>query len=485
MIPVTPLRPFTRLLMTIGEIPTSYLISMTYEEQLLWFCNYLEKTVIPAINNNAEAVKEVQELYEELKSYVDNYFDNLDVQEEIDNKLDEMAEGGQLADIIAQYLGLAGVLAYDTISDMASAVNIDEGSICRTLGQSTYNDGKGAFYKVRTITSGDTIDGVNIVALSASNTLIAERMPDYRINQLESRMDELESKKHLVIIGDSFSTTTYNPVETAWYTIVGKRLNLTVHNYAKDSAGYVHQGSGNNTFSTEVDLAIADTSYNNDDVDMVIVYGGLNDMNTTDIDSLSQACRNLCIKLINNFNNAKIIIAGINTWPAGPWVNVSNNLTALNYFYNMRSACYNLGVIFINSIYWLFPNQDLYASNNHPNVNGNGCEATNFLNVLYGSPLITNGVVEVETTTFTNGTGALRFRVNGNTLNIRGNVTLSSTSASCTIPYRFFGGGYGRGGLVGVSGVNKVGFISVSGQTLTIYGESGLTYYFDCTINLV
>ena len=177
MIPVTTLRPFTRCLMTIGQIPTSYLVSMTYEEQLLWLCNYLEKTVIPAIDNNAEAVKEVQDLLIELKSYVDNYFENLDVQEEINNKLDEMAESGQLADIIAQYLGLAGVLAYDTISDMASATNIAEGSICKTLGETTYNDGKGAFYKVRTITSSDVIDGVNIVALSVYNTLIAEKIP--------------------------------------------------------------------------------------------------------------------------------------------------------------------------------------------------------------------------------------------------------------------------------------------------------------------
>lgn len=102
MIPVTPLRPFTRFLMTIGEIPTSYLISMTYEEQLLWLCNYLEKTVIPAIDNNAEAVKELQDLFVELKSYVDNYFDNLDVQEEINNKLDEMATDGTLDEIINQ-----------------------------------------------------------------------------------------------------------------------------------------------------------------------------------------------------------------------------------------------------------------------------------------------------------------------------------------------------------------------------------------------
>ena len=102
MISVSTMRPFTRCLMTIGMIPTSYLVSMTYEEQLLWLCNYLEKEVIPALNNNAEALKEVQDLYVELKKYVDDYFSNLDVQEEINNKLDEMATDGTLDRIINQ-----------------------------------------------------------------------------------------------------------------------------------------------------------------------------------------------------------------------------------------------------------------------------------------------------------------------------------------------------------------------------------------------
>ena len=102
LINIRKLKPFTRFIYTIGELPTSYLMSMTYEEQLIWLCNYLEKTVIPAINNNGQAVEELQNLYVELKSYVDNYFDNLDVQEEINNKLDDMAESGELADIINQ-----------------------------------------------------------------------------------------------------------------------------------------------------------------------------------------------------------------------------------------------------------------------------------------------------------------------------------------------------------------------------------------------
>ena len=96
------LSPFTKFCLTIGELPSSYLISMTYEEQLLWLCDYIKNTVIPTVNNNAEAVTELQNLYIELKNYVDNYFTNLDVQEEINNKLDQMAEDGTLDQIINQ-----------------------------------------------------------------------------------------------------------------------------------------------------------------------------------------------------------------------------------------------------------------------------------------------------------------------------------------------------------------------------------------------
>ena len=100
LIPLQHLKPFTRFCCTIGELPSSYLVSLTYEEQLLWLCHFIKDTILPAINNNAEAVEELQKLYIELKNYVDHYFDNLDVQQEINNKLDEMAEDGTLASII-------------------------------------------------------------------------------------------------------------------------------------------------------------------------------------------------------------------------------------------------------------------------------------------------------------------------------------------------------------------------------------------------
>lgn len=130
---VENLKPFTKFCVTLGMIPTSYKVSLTYEEQLMWLCNYLENTVIPAINNNAEALEEVQTLFVQLKNYVDNYFDNLDVQEEIDTKLDEMATDGTLERIINQEIFDDLNTQIQTINGEITSINNDITSINNQL----------------------------------------------------------------------------------------------------------------------------------------------------------------------------------------------------------------------------------------------------------------------------------------------------------------------------------------------------------------
>lgn len=164
--------------LTIGMLPTSYKISMTYEEQILAIGHYLETTVYPAINNNAEALAELQNLFIELKNYVDNYFDDLDIQAEINNKLDDMAQSDELAEIIAQYIELQGLLCYDTVNDMKNAGNLVNGSFAKTYGFYTKNDGGGSFYKIRTVTNEDVVNNMNLIALSNDNSLVAELMTD-------------------------------------------------------------------------------------------------------------------------------------------------------------------------------------------------------------------------------------------------------------------------------------------------------------------
>ena len=94
----------TKFIYSIGVLPASYKMSMSYEEQVVWLCNYLETTIIPAVNQNGEAVEELQSLYELLRTYVNDYFDNLDVQEEINNKIDSLVSDGTITNLIKNYV---------------------------------------------------------------------------------------------------------------------------------------------------------------------------------------------------------------------------------------------------------------------------------------------------------------------------------------------------------------------------------------------
>ncbi len=85
-------------------LPLAFDDSMSYYECLCALLNYINDTIVPDINNTNDGLGELQEFYEELQSYVNNYFDNLDVQTEINNKLDEMAQDGSLTELIKNYV---------------------------------------------------------------------------------------------------------------------------------------------------------------------------------------------------------------------------------------------------------------------------------------------------------------------------------------------------------------------------------------------
>lgn len=147
--------PFKHMVATIGNLPTSFVDSMSYYECIALLVKYLETTVIPTVNNNSACVEELQgkfieliELFRELKSYVDNYFDNLDVQEEINNKLDQMAEAGTLQEIITAYIQSNVEWTFDNVADMKASTNLIAGSYATTLGYYSVNDGGQSVYKV-------------------------------------------------------------------------------------------------------------------------------------------------------------------------------------------------------------------------------------------------------------------------------------------------------------------------------------------------
>lgn len=80
-------------------IPLVYDDSLSYYELLCKVVDYLNKTMEDVGTLHGDVVN-LHTAYQQLQDYVNNYFDNLDVQEEINKKLDEMAESGDLSKLI-------------------------------------------------------------------------------------------------------------------------------------------------------------------------------------------------------------------------------------------------------------------------------------------------------------------------------------------------------------------------------------------------
>lgn len=93
-------------------LPLVYDESLSYYELLCKVVDYLNKTMEDVSNMNTDitniyaAYTKLQDAFNELVGYVNNYFDNLDVQDEINKKLDEMASNGTLSEIFSEFSNL-------------------------------------------------------------------------------------------------------------------------------------------------------------------------------------------------------------------------------------------------------------------------------------------------------------------------------------------------------------------------------------------
>lgn len=93
---INKLKPFGTFLATIGNLPTSYMESLTYEEQILWFCKYLNTEIAPHIDEQDTAINNLI-----------NWFNNLDISEELDEKIqteiNNLVESGYLYNLVKPY----------------------------------------------------------------------------------------------------------------------------------------------------------------------------------------------------------------------------------------------------------------------------------------------------------------------------------------------------------------------------------------------
>lgn len=84
-------------------LPLVYDDSLSYYELLCKVVDYINN-IIDDLSATEDNVASLLDAYNQLQDYVNNYFTNLDVQEEINNKLDSLVEDGTLTELIGNYI---------------------------------------------------------------------------------------------------------------------------------------------------------------------------------------------------------------------------------------------------------------------------------------------------------------------------------------------------------------------------------------------
>lgn len=271
--------PFKMLVTTFGGVPTDFKESMTYYELLAWLVNYFQTVVIPKIDENTEATNLAITTFNELKDWIEHYFDNLDVQEEINNKLDQMAEDGTLQEIIAAYVNTNAYLAFDTVSDMKNGENLINGSFVKTLGYRNKNDGGGNFYKIREITNDDVVDEMILIGITADpqNLLVAEIVADTSISpeQLGANCDLTNDDSTYLSTAFTFAKTHNIPL----YLNKNYYINTNITLNAEGKHIDVVERSG----ELKIDESVKFKNFASSEIILNLKDGGSNDVNDNSV----------------------------------------------------------------------------------------------------------------------------------------------------------------------------------------------------------
>ena len=151
---------------------------------------------------------ELTAVWEQYKTYIDTYFDNLDVQEEINNKLDEMASDGSLDALLLPYFNtykneINAIVAIQNSaistleSRMDTFASLTEGS---TTGDAELMDARVAIDGVTFPSAGDAIRG------QAENI--------HKLNRTENQLYFVNNNNHRLIISNGTVVATNGYVTT-------------------------------------------------------------------------------------------------------------------------------------------------------------------------------------------------------------------------------------------------------------------------------
>lgn len=196
-------------------LPLVYDDSLSYYELLCKTIDYLNKTM-EDVDTLEGDVTNLHKAYEQLQDYVNNYFNTLDVQEEINNKLDLMANNGTLNILLQMHARM--VLPSNDVSGKTDTLNIQ-----KMLNNFGYVELSGGIYYTNAPIKLKT---GNVIVGSGNENTVIECSTDFCTFNENNSADKLVLKNFRVNdasgkhIGLNFIGTTTQPYNGIRYSFI-------------------------------------------------------------------------------------------------------------------------------------------------------------------------------------------------------------------------------------------------------------------------
>ena len=176
-------------------LPLVYDDTLSYYELLCKVVDYLNITMVDVSTLNSDVIN-LHEAFKQLQEYVNQYFSNLNVQNEINKKLDEMAVNGTLADLMGRFM----VRIYKTFDEVPKTLPI--GITFKVLGRHTLNDGgSGTWYVTNNTTDkyNEVYNGNYYVLVQEPLNIVSAGCVDTNGNINVDKMNSLRANSGLYI----------------------------------------------------------------------------------------------------------------------------------------------------------------------------------------------------------------------------------------------------------------------------------------------
>ena len=189
----------------LGMIPTEYRDSMSYYEMLVWLCNFLEKEVIPAVDEDTKAVNELNDAFVTLKAWCENYFESSDFTEKVNAGLQEMLDNGDLEELLESVVD-------DRIEEFSTEFDATVARLDSDMAdlETTVNS-----YDSRITTMEGTVNTLNTTTVPGLQTQI-DTINNTTIPGVQSDLDDLEDQ---VAAQDYVNLKRMNPKDRKLKTI--------------------------------------------------------------------------------------------------------------------------------------------------------------------------------------------------------------------------------------------------------------------------